>query len=289
MEPWQVTVIGAGIMGRGIAEWLASSGHDVVIYDLYQPAAAQMAGENNDGTGVIRHVTSLAEAVYGRTLIVEAVVEDLDIKHQVLKSVEESNENGIIASTTSTFMPSTLAKVLRHPDRLIVTHFFNPAAYVPLVEVVVSPQTDNRVVEKLLALFRSAGKLPVLLGGEIPGFVANRLQAAVLREALSLVRSGVASYHQIDEVMTTGLGPRWSVVGPFKTADLGGLDTFRALSEQLFPLLDNSTEPAPELCQLVALGHLGAKTGQGFYQETQSEVDEIRIRVQSVFNTALAL
>lgn len=129
----------------------------------------------------------------------------------MLRRIEDANPAAIISSNRSTFLPSTLCSALRQPKQLLVAHFFNPAVHVPLVEIVESEHILRENTEKVVALLRSAGKAPVVLACETPGFIANRLQAAVLREALALARAGIATYEQIDEVMRSSIGPRWSV------------------------------------------------------------------------------
>jgi 3-hydroxybutyryl-CoA dehydrogenase len=285
MTPWQIAVVGTGLMGRGIAELFARNGHAVRIFDSDPALAAQTAAEISRGhTGTVRHFDRLEATVRGCSLVIEAVAEQLDIKLDVLRGIEDANRDAIIASNTSTFLPSRLSTALRRPERLLIAHFFNPAAHVPLVEIVNSEHTLPAVTEALVGLLKSVGKTPVVLGRETPGFIANRLQAAVLREALFLVRDGVATYQQIDDVMTSSIGPRWSVAGPFQIADLGGLDVFSALTRQLFPQLDVSQERPQEITDHVEAGRLGAKSGEGFHAYTPVEIEQLRARIVDAFS-----
>lgn len=282
--PKQIAVVGTGLMGRGIAELLAQNGHHVCVFDSNTELANQTTDNINSlYPGSAQHFASLESAVHGCSLVIEAVAERLDIKLEVLRKIEDASPGTIIASNTSTFLPSTLAAALRQPENLLVAHFFNPALNVPLVEVIRSEHTLSAVTETVVNLLSSVGKTPVVLERETPGFIANRLQAAVLREALFLVRDGIASHEQIDQVMKSGLGPRWSVAGPFQIADLGGLDVFLTLAEQLFPQLDASVEPPSAIQGHVDSGRLGTKSGEGFYTYTREDIEQLREKVIGAF------
>jgi 3-hydroxybutyryl-CoA dehydrogenase len=290
-------VIGAGIMGRGIALVYALNGCRVRLYDaadkalerakklidadlalmveeeLCTDAARYQALENILVTG------SLADAVSSAEFVTEAVPEQLELKWQVFASIEALAAPGaIIASNTSTLPLSDLARHLEHPERMIITHFFNPAHLVPLVEVIKAVDTPVHVVADTLAFLRQAGKVPVVLKKEVPGFIANRLQAAVVREALHLVHSGVADMHDVDTVMTCGPGFRWSIIGPLETADFGGLDTWQSVMNNLAPELDDACTAPALIKELNQQGHLGVKTGQGFYAYPTGEVVSAKIR-----------
>ena len=285
-------VIGAGIMGTGIAQVLAQAQVEVRLYDasaaqlakakeriadnlqrlvghaLLTAAEAQQALARSRSTD-----STLAAAVTDADLVVEAIPERLDWKLALYAELETLvGPETIIASNTSTFPIKALSRQLAHPRRFIITHFFNPAELVPLVEVVTREETGAEVVTTILELLRKAGKTPVRLQKDIPGFVANRLQAALLREALHLVREEVVSPQELDAVVASGIGFRWAFLGPLEIADFGGLDTWKYVTENLFPLLDNSSEPSPALSERVARGELGVKSGQGFYRYEAAEV-----------------
>ncbi|MGK2907224.1 MAG: 3-hydroxyacyl-CoA dehydrogenase family protein [Desulfuromonadales bacterium] len=293
----KTAVVGAGIMGRGISLVYALNGFKVFLYDtsqdvllkakaligddlnllvdegLISAAANQMAQESILVTG------SLETAVGEAEFITEAVPEQLALKWQVLARIESlAPEAAIIASNTSTLPLSELTRHLVRPERMLITHFFNPAHLVPLVEIVRAAGTPPQIVSTTLGLMRQIGKVPVVLKKEVPGFIANRLQAAVFREALHLVASGVADMRDVDTVMTSGPGFRWSIIGPMETADFGGLDTWQSVMNNLAPELDD-TRTAPEVIKdLNRRGHLGVKTGQGFYAYPSGEVVAEKIR-----------
>jgi 3-hydroxybutyryl-CoA dehydrogenase len=263
MAPAPVTgmraaVVGLGTMGAGIARLLARLGVATTVFD---PSADAVARAGLDA-GVTVSPT-LAACAADADIVFEAVFESLDAKRPVLAAISAATD-GVIASNTSTFTPSVLARMVEDPGRLLVAHFFHPAEVVPLVEVVPSPGTRREAVDAVRALLERLGKAPVLLHAEAPGFVANRLQAAVLREALALVDAGVVDAEGIDRVVTTGLGPRWAVAGPLGVADLGGLDIFETVCAELFPTLSAAVVPSRQLSDRVARGDLGAKSGQGF-------------------------
>ncbi|MGY0390609.1 3-hydroxyacyl-CoA dehydrogenase family protein [Nocardioides sp. WG-D5] len=259
-----VGIVGLGTMGLALARLFTSQGFDVRGFDTRNNAVSRETHpwSSRDNFTVS---SSIAECVRDADLVIEAVAETLEAKRSVLAEIS-SHTDGIIASNTSTFIPSVLAQWVRTPERFLIAHFFNPPQLVPLVEIVPGPETIPSVTDKVHTLLGSMGRHPVLLEAECPGFVANRLQAALLREALALVDAGIASPRAIDDVVETGLAPRWAAAGPIGVADLGGLDIFERVCAELFPVLSNSAEPSPRLRSLVRSGDLGAKTGQGFYE-----------------------
>lgn len=284
-----ITVIGAGIMGHGIAQMYAQAGKQVCLYDLDEPAllAAKAAIEASLALLIergmlvktarqptldrIRFVTDLAEAVKGSELITECIPERLDIKHALYAQLETLVGTEVIfASNTSALPVHDLAQGLAHPERLVITHFFNPVQLVPLVEVVGGQQTLPTVVETVQALLTEAHKAVVVLNRDYPGFVANRLQMALAREAFHLIEEHVASAEDVDRVISEGLGIRWAFAGPLALADLGGLDTWAAVATFLMPKLANDTVPKV-LQQQVEAGKLGVKSGEGFKTYTQDE------------------
>lgn len=271
----RIAVIGAGTMGSGIARVFAPR-CEVRVFDPAGPAA--------DLSPDVLMATSLGEAVADATLVIETVTEDLAVKRAVFDELEALGNTGVWASNSSTFAPSEIASSLRDPSRFLNVHFFNPADVVPLVEVVPAASTDATVVEQVIGLLRAVGKVPVLLKREIDGFVANRLQAALVREALALVESGVVSVEELDLVVTAGLGPRWAAVGPLMTMDLGGLDVWTVLADRLFPQLDGRTDASPALRALVADGALGAKTGRGLYVHSDESTRMRREAIRDAFS-----
>ncbi|MCX6379214.1 MAG: 3-hydroxyacyl-CoA dehydrogenase family protein [Armatimonadetes bacterium] len=277
-----IAVIGAGLMGHAIAQEFAVAGFSVRLYDLTEEVLHQaiLRIEGNlkllaahgripetavePALKLIRTTPDLKEAVQDADIVIEAVFEDLPLKLRIFKELDDlCPAHTILASNTSTFMPSLLANATQRPDRVIVAHYFNPPYFVPLVEVVSSPHTSPET------------KTPILN----PGFVANRLQAALIREAFAIVQEGVASPQEVDVVVRTGIGRRLAVAGPFEIAEAAGWDLWSAVAAQLVPTLSNSPEVPQLLIEQVAKGELGVKSGKGFYTWGGEEVASLRRRM----------
>ena len=232
--------------------------------------------------GNIELSTSLEEMVSTSDFIFEVIPEQIELKRVLYKKLEELvSDTCIIASNTSGFKPSELAKEMKHPNRFIVTHFWNPAHLIPLVEVVRGEHTDERTIEKVMKILEQMNKKPVLLRKEITGFIGNRLQYALFREAQYLLDIGAATKEDIDAAVTYSIGRRLPITGPLMTADMGGLDVFSAISNYLFSELSTAQQSGETLTHLVNEKHLGDKNGQGFYEwdeKTSIEVNEERER-----------
>ncbi|RNB83631.1 3-hydroxyacyl-CoA dehydrogenase family protein [Brevibacillus nitrificans] len=289
----QVAVIGSGVMGHGIAQEYALAGYTVFLYDLQESflIKAKRSVENSlsllvkeqviaeqakkDALERIVLTTDLQTAVAKADVITEAIPEVIEMKWDLFEKLEQfAKEDAIIASNTSTFSIARLIEKAKTPQRIIITHFFNPAQLVPLVEIVRHESTSDAVVARIMELMAEIGKSPVLLKKDVPGFIANRLQAALMREAFSLLKEGVADAREIDTVMKDGIGFRWAFVGPIETADFGGLDTWKRVIDNLAPEL-NASQKAPELIdELVEKGELGTKTGSGIYSYADTSVEE---------------
>ena len=242
-----IAVLGAGIMGAGIARVFGRAGHDVRVFDVRAEAAADAA----ESAGASAHDT-VERAVDGATIVLEAAPERLELKHELIARVEAANADAVIASNTSSIAPDALAAGMRDPSRLVIAHFFNPADTVPLVEVVPGPATPQATVDRMVALLETCGKTAVPLAQQVEGFIANRLQAALYRDA------------EVDQAVTAGLGPRWALAGPFEIMDLGGLDVWTSVTDGIFPSLGDASAAPAMLRERAERGELGAKTGAGF-------------------------
>lgn len=254
-----IAVLGAGIMGAGIARVFASAGHEVRVFDVRPEAAARAA----ESAGASAH-ESVESAVDGATVVLEAAPERLELKRELIAQIETANGTAIIASNTSSIAPDALAAGMQDAARLVIAHFFNPADTVPLVEVVPGPATPQATVDRMVALLEGCGKTAVPLAQQVEGFIANRLQAALYREAMHLVELGIATPEQVDATVTAGLGPRWALAGPFEVMDLGGLDVWTSVTDGIFPSLGDASAAPDMLRERVERGELGAKTGAGF-------------------------
>jgi 3-hydroxybutyryl-CoA dehydrogenase len=254
-------------MGRNIAKVLLRGGHQVALFSRTEQTLLD-AGRalEREAAAQIAYTTSIGEAAAGSELIIESVPESLALKLQVLGEAEVAAPvRALLASNTSSLPLDRLAEALARPDRFLGLHWFNPAHLIPLVEVVPTDRTDPSVVDSAIALLEDLGKRPLALTRPVEGFLANRLQYALIREALQLVHDGVATPEQIDAVMTDCLGLRWAVLGPMRSSDLAGVPTAVAVARQLFPGLSNASEPQPPLTELLESGRLGVSTRAGFF------------------------
>lgn len=286
-----ISIIGAGIMGQGIAQACAMYGNEVVLHDNNKESLSHaMDSIQENLTLFIQHgiITTkekeatlkriqtsidLHESVHRADFIIEAIPEVIELKWDLFNKLEDIVEDHvIIASNTSTLPLTELITYAKIPSRFIITHFFNPAHLVPLVEIINHETTAQYVIDTAMQLLTTMGKVPVLLKKEVPGFIANRLQAALLREALYLLQSGVADARDIDTAMKSGPGFRWAFIGPLETADYGGLDTWKRVLDNLSPVLAKD-ESAPELIRhLVEQNKLGVKTESGIYDYNNASI-----------------
>ncbi|MGC0144913.1 3-hydroxyacyl-CoA dehydrogenase family protein [Pseudactinotalea sp. Z1732] len=270
-------VVGLGTMGRRIAGMLVRSGVTVRVFDI----AGVPAELGSTDRAELEVAGSIEECAVDADIVFESTFESLEVKQEVLAAISGATDT-VIASNTSTFRPSVLATFVQRPERFLLTHFFNPADVVPLVEVIRAPTTAEVHVQAVLDLLSRLGKRPVAVG-EVEGFIANRLQAGVLREAFSLVARGIASPEDVDAVMRYGLGPRWAIAGPIGIADLGGLDVWEAVCAEIFPTLDNADAPPASLVEHVRAGRLGAKSGSGFYDYADGRDQRLVASIQDLF------
>ncbi|SDN52082.1 3-hydroxyacyl-CoA dehydrogenase family protein [Bacillus sp. OK048] len=293
----KVTVLGAGTMGHGIAQLYAQAGYDVFLYDIKAEFLANavtristnlnmliqegVIGEK-EKESALSHVfttTNLEEAVKDTSFVTEAASENLAIKFSLFKQLEELiSDDTVIASNTSTFSLRQLSEGFQKKDRLMITHFFNPAQIVPLVEVVKGPDTAQEMIDRTIEVLKSIGKKPVVLKKDIPGFIANRLQAALVREAFYLLDEGIASAEDIDSAITDGPGFRWSFIGPLETADFGGLDIWKSVVENLAPVLSKEIKIPAFVEEKVQSGNLGTKSGSGLF--TYADDEEVQLKIK---------
>ncbi|MEV0390004.1 3-hydroxyacyl-CoA dehydrogenase NAD-binding domain-containing protein [Nonomuraea sp. NPDC050643] len=257
-------VVGGGTMAAGIAACLAAAGLDTVVQvrraSVVDGVRAEIARR-----GAGRPVSVVAGEPGGPfTLAVESIAEDAGAKRDVLARAEALvAEDGIVTTNTSSLRLADLAGGLARPERFAGWHWFNPAELVPLVEVVGGPRTAPETLEHLTALSERIGKRPVTVRRDVPGFVANRLQYALLREAYALVEAGICTVADVDRAVVDGLGARWAAIGPFATMDAAGLDVHEAVVEQLFPVLSRRTDVPGLLRQARDRGESGMRGGAG--------------------------
>jgi 3-hydroxybutyryl-CoA dehydrogenase len=280
----RTAVIGAGTMGHGIAQAFAQSGCEVWLVDLradiLQHALAQIRanlslfeeqgmGSPGDSKRILSRIkvtTDPKEALENSEFVTEAVSENVVVKKQVFKVLDNLTlANAVLASNTSGLSISNIATATKRPERVIGTNWWNPAHIIPLVEIMLGEKTSRETLDQTKAVLASIGKKPITILKPIQGFIGNRLQMALFREALNLLERGVASVEDIDTAVSFGPGFRYPVLGPFKVSDHGGLDVFYHLSEELFEDLDSSNKPMSALKRLIENNQLGIKSGSGFY------------------------
>jgi 3-hydroxybutyryl-CoA dehydrogenase len=240
--PREVAVVGAGTMGAGIARIFAEGGASVRLAARRQEsldAARERAGE------AVAMTTDLDGALTGADLVVETVVEEVEPKRGVLARAEElAAPDAILTTNTSSLSVDEVGGELQRPERFAGLHFLNPPELVQVVEIVGGARTAPATLETLRAWIEELGKAPVVVRVDVPGFVVNRLQYALLREAYALVDAGVCSFEDVDRAVTAGLGARWAAIGPFQTMDLAGLDVHAAVAENLWPELATTSKPS---------------------------------------------
>jgi 3-hydroxybutyryl-CoA dehydrogenase len=286
----QISVIGAGLMGHGIAQVFAQNNYFVTLHDLDRPilekALSQIRSnletfvevgvETKEKIGEvlsrIHTAVDLREAVKGAHFVIEAAPEDLELKTGLFEQLDRyCPEETILASNTSTFPSSEIGRKVEKKERLIVTHWFNPPHIVPAVEVVRGERTSQEVFLLCYELMKKIGKKPIKVFKEVPGFLINRIQTAMFREILSLLEQGVAEPEDIDTGVMNSFGLRLAILGPLRTVDMAGLHPWYKGVQYLTPFLDRSTEVPKILKEKVERGELGLKTGKGFFQYKREE------------------
>jgi len=264
----RAAVVGAGLMGRRIAGVLASAGLDVAVTDtnteILDAAAVEAREVAGARYGSVTGVADLAAAVRDADLVVEAVIESLAIKQDLFERLAALAPNAVLATNTSVLPVGAVTERVPDGGRALGTHFWNPPDLIPVVEVVPGARTSADTVDRVVALLTDAGKLPVRVGRDVAGFIGNRLQHALWREAIALVAEGVCDAETVDLVVRNTIGLRLATLGPLENADYIGLDLTLAIHDAVIPSLNHDPHPSPLLRQLVADGQLGARTGRGF-------------------------
>jgi 3-hydroxybutyryl-CoA dehydrogenase len=290
MAKVRIAVIGAGLMGHGIAQVFALAGHDVSIHDsvaanLDSAKARILAnlkdlGDDPSAVERVRPAADLAAAVREADYVVEAVLEDLPLKQKLFAEIETHvRPQTVLASNTSVIPITKIMEGLRDRSRALGTHWWNPPYLVPLVEVIGTQWTSQQAIDWTIALHKVAGKMPVHVKKDVPGFVGNRLQHALWREAVALVERGICDAETVDTVIKASFGRRLAVLGPLENADLVGTDLTLAIHKTVLPDIENRPGPSPYLEALVAKGKLGFKSGEGFRPWSADAQGALRTKV----------
>lgn len=283
----EVAVIGAGIMGEGIAQNFAQAGLSVRLVDIDKQCLDSCLAQIDANLklflefGLLHEEPSsikarikpflwqhLAEATRDCDFVVEAIPEKLQLKRDLFAQLDSLPHDTVLSSNTSSFTISAIAEGLRIPGRVVGLHYFNPAHIMPLVEIHRGQHTEDEVVEVARELMLRIGKKPILVRKEVPGFVINRIQAAMGRESNYLVYTGVVTPEDLDIAVKASYGFRLACIGPMESSDMMGLDTVLRASEQIYKVLNSATEPSPALIERVQRGELGVKSGKGWYDYT---------------------
>ena len=289
----KAVIAGAGVMGASIAQVYAKAGFLVTLYDLNDDFLDK--GRNlirlNQETMVKDEMISADDSkqlvdsiiyTYDKGcfsdayIVVESIIEKMEIKHSFWAEVSEiAPADALFVTNTSGLSITEIAKAIKDPSRFAGQHWLNPPHIIPLCEIIRGEETSEDTMQKVMDLTSSLDKIPVRLNRDLPGFVTNRIQFAVLREALYLVESGAVSLEDVDKVMKYGLGIRYACLGPFEIADLGGLDTFNSISSYLFADLADTKEKSPLLSGLAEKGEFGVKSKKGFFDYSDGRDEEV--------------
>ena len=292
----RISVIGPGMMGHAIAQEFAVAGYAVCLCgrdaarldearqkienSLYELAEWELIARDQvaPALGRIELTTDLEAAGSGADFVVESVIEVLEVKEKLFAKLDViCPQHTILASNTSSLMPTTLAAATRRPDRFLIAHYFNPPYLMPLVEIVRGQGTSDEVVNLIFDLYKHMNKRPIICQKEAAGFIVNRLQLALWREAFSLVQRGIAAPQDVDRAVKDSFGRRLGMVGPFELYEyIDGYDLTLQCEKYILPDMDTSNTSNPLLLEKVAKGELGAKTGKGFYEWTPEFTEKWR-------------
>jgi 3-hydroxybutyryl-CoA dehydrogenase len=280
-----ITILGAGMMGPGLALIFAAKGYNTTVWarraevlpDVIKNVRANLERMAQNGIGRkediepaiqrIKTTNNFEEAVSNADFVEEAIGEDLALKQDFFQRLDKlCHKKAILATNTSVISPTEIAAKSKGRDRIVGTHFWNPPHLIPLVEVVRAKDTSIETMEKTMALLNAVGKKPVWVKKDVPGFLANRLQHALWREAISIVENGIADPAEVDIAVKNSFGLRLPVLGPMENADLAGTDLTLSIHNYVLKHLEDSHEPSPILKEKVKKGDLGLKTGKGFQE-----------------------
>lgn len=294
----RIAVVGGGLMGSGIAQEFAAAGYDVALQDIdggQLRAAVTRIRENLtllaeyeliEATSVeatvdrVTCTTEFGEAVSTADLVIEAAIEDVEMKQDLFRALSRlCPAHTILASTTSAIHPDRLAEATDCPERVVVTHFAFPNYLIPLVEMARAAETSDATTETVYALLERIGKSPIVMKKPLPGFISNRLQMAMLREALNIVSQAAATPEDVDTAVQNAFGRRYAIAGPLAVFDISGLNTLQNVLRQTVPHLATTEEPLNYIREKVAEGKLGPSTGEGIYTWTPESADALRRRL----------
>jgi 3-hydroxybutyryl-CoA dehydrogenase len=292
-----IGIVGAGLMGYGIAQVFITKGYKINLYDkdheVLKNALSRIQkdlqafqelklSKGTDGERCLRNIhlcRDMSDLCRDVDVVIEAVSENVKVKQVLFAGLERfASREAILCTNTSGIRIGKISENLQFKDRVVGTHFWNPPHILPCVEVIRSEFTSEETFQTIADLMKKAGKEPVRVLKDIPGFLGNRLQNALFREALSLCQKGVADPEDIDRVVKYGFGSRLPFIGPFETMDLAGNDLGYDIQKYLFPKLCSDSKPVNVLKRMVHDGQLGVKTKKGFYKWTDAKIKNVMNR-----------
>ncbi|MBM3340768.1 MAG: 3-hydroxyacyl-CoA dehydrogenase [Betaproteobacteria bacterium] len=296
-----VAIIGGGIMGGDIVTVFAAKNWQVHVMSPSQKTRDALMPRVNAGLAKLHADAACASnvAVYARLediswreidLVIEAVTEDLPLKQKLFAQLEPLvRPDTPIATNTSNFQIGAVSQGLKTAARMAGLHFFMPAHLIPLVEVVSADTTDPNVAAKLEQLMKDVGKAPIRVNKDVPGFVGNRLQQALMREAMWMIHDGVTTAEGIDAAVRYGFGFRFVACGPFLQKEMSGWDTNFAVATALYPDLHNEKTPPPFFKAMVERGHVGMKAKHGFWPWTDESIANEKARIEKALQAGFAI
>lgn len=297
----EAVIIGGGIMGGDIATIFAAGGWKVHVMSPSPKTRAALPARTEAGLAKLGATPAAAQNVksYEKledipwknvTFVVEAVTEDLALKQKLFAQLEAlAGPDVPLVSNTSNFPIGEVGKNLKHRHRVLGLHFFMPAHLVPLVEVVSAEASDPKIAESTVALMKQLGKAPIWVKKDVPGFVGNRIQHAMMREALYLIDEGIVSPEGVDVAVRYGFGFRFIACGPIMQKEMSGWDTNYLVAGALYPHLCNSTEPSKAVKKLIDDGHIGMKTKRGFWEWDDQSIAKEKARIESALQAGMAI
>lgn len=279
----KIVIAGAGTMGLAAAQIMAEYGYDTVLYNHREPTLEKAKGtiqlnqENLVSAGKktqaeieatlsrITYTTSM-DCFKDADLVNESIVENMEIKHEFWKKVSDIAKPDCILTTDTSGMSITeIAKAVSNPERFAGMHWLNPPHLIPVIEIIKGDLTSDETADLVYKVSEFVGKVPVICKKDVPGFITNRMQFAMMRECFHIVNEGIASAEDVDKTMKYGFGFRWAFIGPFQTSDFGGVDTFYRIASYLLKELSTMQEPPQMMKELFESGAMGVKAGKGWY------------------------
>lgn len=296
-----VLIAGSGVMGASFAQIFAGKGFDVILYDISEDALEKarelirVNQENGVREGAVTKeesealiarigMTTSKECFGQADYVLEAIAEKMEIKHIFWKEVSEAvADDVVLASNTSGLSITEIAEAVRLPERFAGMHWVNPPHLIPLVEVIAGEKSSDEALDIITDVANALGQKPVRVMKDPPGFILNRLQYAIVREACHCVQEGYASIEDVDNVMKYGLGMRYAAIGPFETMDFGGIDIFNHVGSYLFDELSTAGGVPPVLKEAYEDGRYGVKNGKGFYDYTGDKAEKALAKRDAAF------